>query len=113
MTLMESLYIKIFEELFGPISEVKIISKSTKWPFWNKLRASIYEKPISIVRETPNIGALMPALLHLKLYKSPQDLEKLIRYQEKVDPDPKLVDLYKDKKQRYYGQWKKLKKVYH
>jgi len=114
MTLMESLYIKIFEELFGPISEVKIISKSTKWPFWNKLRASIYEKPISIVREkTPNIGALMPALLHLKLYKSPQDLEKLIRYQEKVDPDPKLADLYKDKKQRYYGQWQTLKKVYH
>jgi xylulokinase len=113
MTLMESLYIKIFEELFEPISEVKIISKSTKWPFWNKLRASIYEKPISIVRETPNIGALMPALLQLKLYKSPQDLEKLIRYQEKVNPDSKLTDLYKDKKQRYYGQWQKLKKVYH
>ncbi len=114
MTLMESLYIKIFEELFEPISEVKIISKSTKWPFWNKLRASIYEKPIRIVKEkTPNIGALMPVLLQLKLYKSPQDLEKLIRYQEKVDQDPKLADLYKDKKQRYYGQWQTLRKVYH
>ncbi|WP_287583372.1 FGGY family carbohydrate kinase [Candidatus Borrarchaeum sp.] len=114
MTLTESIYIKIFEELFEPISEVKILAKSTKWPFWNKLRASIYEKPIRIVQEkTPNIGALMPALLQLKLYKSPQDLEKLIRYQEKVDPDPNLADLYKDKKQRYYGQWQTLKKVYH
>ena len=81
----------MYEELFEPISEVKIIAKSTKWQFWNKLRASIYEKPLRIVKEkTPNIGALMPALLQLKLYKSPQDLEKLIRYQEKVEPDVSL-----------------------
>ncbi|MFX1520154.1 MAG: FGGY family carbohydrate kinase [Promethearchaeota archaeon] len=114
MAFMESIYISLFEELFEPVSEVKIIGKSTKWQFWNKIRASIYGKPISIVREKiSNIGALMPALLQLKLYKSPQDLNKLISYQEKVDPDPKLTDLYKDKKQRYYGQWQALKKAYH
>jgi len=114
MTLMESTYISIFEELFQPISEVKVIGKSTEWPFWNKLRASIYEKPVRIVGEkTPNIGALMPALLQLKLYKSPNDLEKLIPYQTTVDPDLKLVEIYKKKKERFYAQWQTLRKVYH
>lgn len=114
MTLMESTYISIFEELFQPISEVKVIGKSTEWPFWNKLRASIYEKPVRIVEEkTPNIGALMPALLQLKLYKSPNDLEKLIPYQTTVDPDLKLVEIYKKKKERFYAQWQTLRKVYH
>ncbi len=114
MTLMESTYISIFEELFQPISEVKVIGKSTKWPFWNKLRASLYEKPVKIVKETtPHIGALMPALLKLKLYKSPSDLEKLIRYKTTINPDPKLVELYKEKKQRFYAQWQTLRKVYH
>ncbi|MCK5587827.1 MAG: hypothetical protein KAI34_03785 [Candidatus Lokiarchaeota archaeon] len=114
MTLMESTYISIFEELFQPISEVKVIGKSTEWPFWNKLRASIYEKPVRIVEEKiPNIGALMPALLQLKLYKSPNDLEKLIPYQTTVDPDLKLVEIYKKKKERFYAQWQTLRKVYH
>ncbi len=114
MAFMESTYISLFEELFQPISEVKVIGKSTKWPFWNKLRASIYEKPVKIVGEKkPNIGALMPALLQLKLYKSPNELEKLIHYQTTVDPDPKLVGLYKEKKNRFFGQWQTLRKVYH
>jgi len=110
---LEYYYIKLYEELFEVVNEVKIIGGGTKSSFWNKIRASIYEKTVKVMDERTTICALMPAALELRLFKNVGEAaERLLRVTDVVKPDAELASKYRDWRDSFMVRWKKIREVH-
>lgn len=112
-TFLEYYYIKLYEGLFKTVKEVKIIGGGTKSRFWNKMRASVYEKTVKVMEERTTICALIPAALKLKLFKNVSEAaEKLLKVTDVVKPDPELTSKYRNWRENFVVRWKKLREAY-
>jgi len=110
---LEYYYIKLYEEFFEVVNEVKIIGGGTKSSFWNKIRASVYEKTVKVMDERTMTCALMPAALELKLFKNVGEAaERLLRVTDVVKPDAELASKYRDWRDSFMVRWKKIREVH-
>ncbi len=110
---LECYYIKLYEGLFKTVEEVKVIGGGTRSHFWNKMRASVYEKTVKVMEERTTICALMPVALKLRLFKDVGEAaDKLLRVTGVVKPDPELTSKYRDWRDDFVARWRKLREAY-
>ena len=115
ITFLEYYYISLFEGLFGRrIGEVKLAGGATRSHLWNKLRASIYGRPVKVLEKQVAIGALIPVALKLGLYRDPDEAtDTLLRVIERIEPDPVLGARYQTDRDLFMDRWKVLQEMYH
>jgi xylulokinase len=115
ITFLEYYYISLFEGLFGRrIDEVKLAGGATRSHLWNKLRASIYGRPVKVLEKQVAIGALIPVALKLGLYRDPDEAtDTLLRVIERIEPDPVLGARYQTDRDLFMNRWKVLQEMYH
>lgn len=107
LTLFESSYIQLFEELFPErISEVKITGGGSRSEWWNQLRATIYQKPVKVIEERPGIGALLPVVIKEEIYETPRDAErKLVKVLSVKQPE-EIPKPYIEMKEKFMERWR-------
>jgi len=107
LTFFEYYYITLFEGLFeARVEEAKITGGGTRSPWWNRLRASIYDLPVKVMEERPGIGALIPAALRLRLFTSPEEArDSLLRVTDIYEPDRDLGLKYKRLRDTFLKRW--------
>jgi xylulokinase len=113
LTFLEYYYITLLEELFNhEIPEAKITGGGTRSPWWNKLRASIYGIPVKVMDERPGIGALIPAVMKLKLFKDLKEAQdSLLRVSSMYQPDKELGAKYKGLRDTFLKRWQIVKEA--
>ena len=111
---LEYYYISLFEELFGRrIDEVKLAGGAARNQSWNRLRASIYGRPVKILEKHVAVGALIPVALKLGLYRDPDEATgKLLRVIGYVEPDAELGAKYRGRRDLFMDRWKALQRAY-
>lgn len=111
---LEYYYISLFEELFGGrIEEVKLAGGATRNQSWNRLRASVYERPVKILEKHVAVGALIPVALKLGLYRDPDEAtEKLLRVVGRAEPDAELGAKYRERRDPFMDRWRILQGAY-
>lgn len=81
--------------------------------FWNKIRASVYEKTVKVMEERTTICALMPAAIKLNLFKNVSEAaNKLLRVTDLVKPNEDLTSKYRNWRDNFLVRWKKLREVH-
>jgi len=113
LTLFEYYYVTLFESLFNrTIQEAKITGGGTRSTWWNRLRASIYDFPVRVMEERPGIGALIPAILRLGLFKDLQELQNsLLRVVNVCQPDRTLGSKYVSSRDLFLKRWEKVREA--
>jgi len=112
LTFFEHYYIQLFERLFdNKITEAKITGGGTRSPWWNKLRAAIYDIPVKVMEERPGIGALIPAVVSLNLLKREEVVQKLLRVMATYLPDRELKGKYESRKRLFFKSWTMIRKA--
>jgi sugar (pentulose or hexulose) kinase len=111
LTFFEYYYITLLQKLFNhEITKANITGGGTRSPWWNTLRASIYDVPVSVMDERPGIGALIPAAMSLKLFKDLRDAQKsLLRVSGTYLPDKDLGARYKGLRDTFLKRWQIVK----
>ncbi|MEM4246364.1 MAG: FGGY-family carbohydrate kinase, partial [Candidatus Bathyarchaeia archaeon] len=113
LTFFEYYYIQLFETLFdSKIEEVRITGGGTRTPWWNDLRASVYGLPVKVLEERPGIGALIPAVVRLRLLSLEEVTKKLLRVLAVHAPDERLKEKYEDRRKAFLKKWEKLREAY-
>jgi sugar (pentulose or hexulose) kinase len=115
ITFLEYYYISLFENLFNAqIPEVKLTGGGTRSYLWNRIRASIYERPVRIMKEQVVVGALIPVALKLKLYKDAEEAANiLLKTTSEIRPDTELTLKYKSSRDLFMQRWKNIREIYH
>jgi len=63
---------------------------------WNIIRASVYEKIVKVMEERAGIGALIPVVLKLNLFKDSNEVSSiLLKVIDIVNPNDDLTSKYK------------------
>ncbi|MEM2739875.1 MAG: FGGY-family carbohydrate kinase [Candidatus Bathyarchaeia archaeon] len=111
---LEYFYIDLMEKLFdSTISEVRITGGGSRSGFWNRIRASVYEKRVRVMEEKVCVGALIPVVLKVGLCETSEEaMKRFLRVVGIVDPDPMLTGVYRAGRDRFYELWVKLKDLY-
>jgi xylulokinase len=112
---LEYYYILLFENLFNTkILEVKLTGGGSKNYSWNKIRASIYERPVKIMKEQVVVGALIAVALKLGLYKNAEEATNtLLKVMSEMKPDAELTLKYKSSRDLFMQRWEAVRKIYH
>jgi sugar (pentulose or hexulose) kinase len=107
LTFLENYYKTLLEGMFHrEIVEARIMGGGTRSPWWNKLRASIYEIPVRVMDERPGLGALMPAVLKLNLFKNLREAQDaLLRARGVYEPDKALGLKYRNARDNFLNRW--------
>lgn len=113
LTFFEYYYITLLEKLFNhEITKANITGGGTRSPWWNRLRASIYGVPVSVMDERPGIGALIPVAMRLKLFKDLREAQdSLLRVSGTYLPDKDLGARYKGLRDTFLKRWQIVKKA--
>ena len=108
LTFLEYYYLHLFEELFDrKINQALVTGEGTNSDWWNKLRASIYGIPVKVMEERPAIGALLPIVMKLKLFKNLDEAQAaLLRTSAVYEPDPQLGFRYGRLRDVFLERWK-------
>lgn len=111
---LEYFYIDLMEKLFGStISEVRITGGGSRSRFWNEIRASIYERKVRVMEERVCVGALIPVVLKIGVCETPEEaMKRFLRVIDIVEPNPRLTKIYRNRRDRFYELWVKLKDIY-
>ncbi|MEM2123289.1 MAG: FGGY family carbohydrate kinase [Candidatus Bathyarchaeia archaeon] len=107
LTLFEDSYIQLFEQLFPEkISEVRITGGGSKTKWWNRLRATMYQRPVKVIEERPGIGALIPAAMKENIYETLREAERnLIRVLSIEQPED-IPKPYVEFKEKFMDRWR-------
>ena len=113
LTFFEYYYITLLEKLFNhEITEANITGGGTRSPWWNKLRASIYGVPVNVMDERPGIGALLPAVMRLGLFKDLREAQdSLLRVSGTYLPDKDLGAKYNGLRDTFLKRWQIVKEI--
>jgi xylulokinase len=113
LTFFEYWYITLFEDLFNrKIEEAKITGGGTRSTWWNRLRASVYDLPVKVMEERPGIGALMPVVLSLRLFKDAQEAkDSLLRVTDVHEPDKNLRLRYESLRDAFFKRWQRVREA--
>jgi len=113
LTFFEYYYVTLFESLFNRrIKEAKITGGGTRSTWWNRLRASIYDFPVRVMEERPGIGALIPGILRLGLFKDLQEIQNsLLRVVNVYQPDRTLGSKYVSSRDLFLKRWEKVREA--
>ena len=108
LTFLEYYYLSLFQTLFErKIDQALITGEGTKSDWWNRLRASIYDIPVKVMEERAAIGALLPIVMRLKLFKTLEEAQtKLLRMSAVYEPDTRLGLKYDKMKDAFFDKWK-------
>jgi len=115
ITFLEYFYIELFENLFNTsIKDVKITGGGTRNPMWNIIRASVYERIVKVMEERAGIGALIPIVLKLNLFKDSNEISStLLKVIDIVKPNDDLTSKYKMNRDLFMHRWEKIKGILH
>jgi xylulokinase len=113
LTFLEYYYLNLFERLFErKINEVLVTGEGTKSHWWNTLRASIYDAQVKVMEERPAIGALLPVVMRLKLFKSVEHATAaLLRISAVYEPDRELGARYRRLRRTFFEKWRLVREV--
>jgi len=108
LTFLEYYYLHLFEELFDcNIQQALVTGEQTNSDWWNRLRASIYGIPVQLMEERPAIGALLPIVMRLKLFKNLDEAQlALLRKSAVYLPDSQLGFRYRKLRDTFLERWK-------
>lgn len=111
LTFFEYYYVALFQSLFKRrIEEAKITGGGTRSPWWNSLRASIYGIPVTVMDERPGIGALIPAVLSLRLFKNLEEAQaSLLRIKSVHQPNKTLGSMYEELRDTFLSRWERMR----
>uniref|UniRef100_A0A7J2TZQ3 Carbohydrate kinase FGGY N-terminal domain-containing protein n=1 Tax=Ignisphaera aggregans TaxID=334771 RepID=A0A7J2TZQ3_9CREN len=114
VTLLENIYLKLFENVFGvKIAEVNLTGGGSKSKFWNRLRASVYEKRVVIHGDLVGVGTIIPVLYRSGLYTRITEIkQRFLKPVDFIEPDKELASVYKPFKERFESRWMKLRELY-
>lgn len=115
IVLAESTYISLIEDHFQtPIDRVQIMNDGAptheedyKW--WNKLRSSVWNRPVVEMEPRTTVGPIIPATLITGMYSGVDEaVESLLRQRSSVTPDHDLAAEYEHRRESYLDQWQAL-----
>ena len=112
IVLAESTYISMIEDHFGTlIDRVRIMNDNApthqyNYDWWNRLRSSVWDRPIVEMEPRTTVGPIIPATLITSIYSGINEAtDKLVRQRSSVTPDPDLAAEYKHRGKPYLAQW--------
>lgn len=115
ITFFEYFYIKLLEDLFNTsIKDVKLTGGGARNHMWNIIRASVYERTVKVMEERAGIGAIIPVVLKLNLFKdSSEASSNLLKIISIVNPNVELTSKYKTNRDLFISQWEKIRETLH
>ena len=113
LTFHEYYYLNLFENIFGrKVERALITGEGTRSDWWNKLRASIYGVQVKVMEERPAIGALMPIVMRLKMFKDLEDAQgSLLRMSAVYEPDAELGFRYGKMRDTFFEKWRMIREA--
>lgn len=115
ITFFEYLYIQLFEKTFKTsIEDVKLTGGGARNRMWNAIRAAVYERTVKVMEERAGIGALIPVVLKLNLFKDASEASSmLLKVTDVVNPDEELASKYRLGRDLFIHRWKKIRETLH
>jgi xylulokinase len=114
IALLENSYLRLFEKAFNMrIMDVNLTGGGSRSRFWNRLRASIYEKRVVIHGDLVGVGTVIPVVYRSGLYTRITEIkQRFLRPVDLIEPDRELVNIYKQFKEDFENKWMKLRELY-
>jgi sugar (pentulose or hexulose) kinase len=95
------------------IMDVNLTGGGSRSRFWNRLRASIYEKRVVIHGDLVGVGTVIPVVYRSGLYTRITEIkQRFLRPVDLIEPDRELVNIYKQFKEDFENKWMKLRELY-
>lgn len=119
IALSEYTYFPLLEDHFNTdIDQVHLVSggeagRDDPFSWWNKLRASIWDREILKMEPRTTIGPLIPASLTASVYDDVNEAsDQLLRINGKVPIDDHLRNEYMDRKDEFARDWSRVNELY-
>lgn len=118
IVLAESTYISLIEDHFDTtIEQIQVMNNGgpthqDDYSWWNKFRASVWDRPITEMEPRTTIGPLVPATLITGLYSGvDQAMKNLLRQRSTVEPEEGLAEKYRHEKESYLENWQEIAEI--
>lgn len=119
IVLAEGTYLSLIEEHFdASIDRVRVMNDDAPaagegYDWWNRHRASIWDRQIVEMEPRTIAGLLIPAALISSAYESPQEAEeRLLRHRTIVNPDRELSEQYEEDRNAHFERWTAIADLY-
>jgi len=119
IVLAEWTYLSLIEEHFNTgINQIQVLNDDApatgeNYDWWNRHRASIWDRELVEMEPRTIAGLLIPATLISSTYKSSQEAkDRLLRRRTTVGPDPELSEKYDADRESYFGRWQAIADLY-
>lgn len=119
IVLAEETYLSLIEEHFdtsidrvrGMNDDAPAAEEGCDW--WNRQRASIWDRQIVEMEPRTVAGLLIPAALISSIYESPQEAEeRLLHRRTVVNPDRELSEQYEEARSVHFERWTAVADLY-
>jgi xylulokinase len=115
IVLSEWTYISIIEDHFNTtIDRVRVMNDGAptingEYDWWNKRRASIWNRPVVEIEPRITLGPVIPPALITSVYKDSEEAtERLLRRRSIVNPDSDFTEDYDQRKETYLQHWRRV-----
>ncbi len=97
------------------VPTIRILGGGTKSAVWMQIFADIFNRPVEIVRDTQNAGAIGSAFLAAKglgMFSSFEDVKQWARIETEYQPKPENVATYQNLYLKFKNSYNSLKEFY-
>ena len=119
ITLAEYSYLPLVAEHFeSGIERVSLLSRGVPggddpFSWWNGLRASIWDRPVTRMEPRTTAGSLLPATLAASIFDDVETASaRLLRSSGVVTPDESVSDAYAEHRRDHADRWADLRDLY-